>query len=334
MPPRLAVPAAGMTRRQFGRFAALGLATGAGMIATVAPATAQTAADYYAQARELAGDNPVLLALIAALTKGYSPPRPAAPAPQKIFDDLAVLSVGSVSCLAILTSGGIVLIDALNSAAEAESVIAGGLSSLGADPATIKYVVVTHGHGDHYGGAQYLAGRYGARVLMAPADWNLIAGVPGAPARDLDITNGQRLTLGATTIQLCYTPGHTPGTVSPIFPVTWEGTRHMAMSWGGTNPPAALVSLRTYLTSVLSFRNRTRRAGVDVEVSTHPFVDYGLERMQQLRTQPRGANPFVLGQAGMDTYMAVMEAMLRGRLADAAGTTAAAAEAVAGDSCC
>ncbi|MEU6783057.1 hypothetical protein ABZ912_28000 [Nonomuraea angiospora] len=99
----------------------------------------------------------------------------------------------------------------------------------------------------------------------------------------------------------------------------------MAMSWGGTNPPTALASLRTYLASVLSFRTWTQRAGVDVEVSTHPFVDYGLERMQQLRTQPSGANPFVLGQAGMNTYMAVMEAMLRGRVADAAGTTGAAA---------
>jgi glyoxylase-like metal-dependent hydrolase (beta-lactamase superfamily II) len=32
-----------------------------------------------------------------------------------------------------------------------------GPRSLGLDPSTIKYVVVTHTHGDRFGGAQYLA---------------------------------------------------------------------------------------------------------------------------------------------------------------------------------
>jgi metallo-beta-lactamase class B len=48
-----------------------------------------------------------------------------------------------------------------------------GLRGLGADPKTIRYVVVTHGHDDHFGGARYLADRYGARVRMSPADWDL-----------------------------------------------------------------------------------------------------------------------------------------------------------------
>ena len=43
--------------------------------------------------------------------------------------------------------------------AEAAGLIEGGLTKLGLDPAQIKYVIVTHGHGDHYGGATYLAQR-------------------------------------------------------------------------------------------------------------------------------------------------------------------------------
>ncbi|MFF8970551.1 MBL fold metallo-hydrolase [Streptomyces sp. NPDC014995] len=60
------------------------------------------------------------------------------------------------------------------------------------------YVVVTHGHDDHVGGARYLADRYGARVLMSPADRDLASGAPpaDAPARDLEIADRQRLTLG------------------------------------------------------------------------------------------------------------------------------------------
>lgn len=187
-----------------------------------------TAQDHFDRAAELAGDNPVLKSIVSALTAGYAPPRPAAPAPLRVFDNVAVLSVGFVSATAILTPRGIILIDALDNPDEAEQYIVSGLRSLGADPSTIKYVVVTHGHGDHFGGAQHLADRYGARVMMAPADWDLLASTSpaNAPTRDLDIADGQKLTLGGTTVTLHHTPGHTPGTVSPIFPARWRGRTH------------------------------------------------------------------------------------------------------------
>ena len=58
-----------------------------------------------------------------------------------------------VSAWAINTPQGIILIDALNNGKEAAQLIEGGLRRLGLNPARIKYIVVTHGHGDHYGGA-------------------------------------------------------------------------------------------------------------------------------------------------------------------------------------
>ena len=277
-----------------------------------------TAQDYFDRATELAGDNPVLKSIVSALTAGYTPPRPAAPAPLRIFDNVAVLSVGFVSATAILTPRGIILIDALDNPDEAEQYIVSGLRSLGADPSTIRYVVVTHGHGDHFGGAQYLADQYGARVMMAPADWDLLASTSpaNAPTRDLDITDGQKLTLGGTTVTLNHTPGHTPGTVSPIFPARWRGRTHTAMLWGGTNPPAATASKETYLSSALTFASRTRRAGVDIELSNHGFADYGLERMEQLRSAPnRRENPFVVGTSTAQRFMKIVETMLRGRIA-------------------
>ncbi|MER7394962.1 MBL fold metallo-hydrolase [Streptomyces sp. NPDC000151] len=330
-----------LTRRRFWQLGAATAVT-AGVTSLLPEATAEasaatssTAQHYFDRAAELAGDNPVLKSLVSALTAGYTPPRPAAPAPQRIFDNVAVLGAGFVSATAILTSAGIILIDALENPNGAEQHIVGGLRELGADPSTIKYVVVTHGHGDHFGGAQYLADKYGARVLMSPADWTYMTTTPGPdqPRHDLDISDGQRLTLGHTTVDLHYTPGHTPGSVSPILPVWDRGRRHTAMLWGGTNPPAATTDKETYLSSVLTFTSRMRRAGVDVELSNHPFCDYGLERMQELRDAPSGPkNPFVVGASGTQRFMKVMENMLRGRIAqdqDAAGTTASATVAAA-----
>ncbi|MGD9484125.1 MBL fold metallo-hydrolase [Streptomyces sp. TRM70308] len=309
-----------LSRRRFGQLAALGLAAGAGSVALTAPAAAvgADARHYYHRARRLAGSDPVLLALVRALTPDIDFPRPSVPEPLKLFDNLAFLSAGWVSAMAVLTDDGIVLIDALTSPAEAESILVPGLRALGADPETIKYVVVTHGHADHFGGAQFLADRYGARVLMTPADWDLVARTrpDNAPVRDLEIADGQRLSLGGTTIQLHRTPGHTPGTVSLILPVRAGRERHTAMLWGGTNPPTELAELRTYLASIRSFRKRTRQENVDVELSNHPN-DYGLQRAEQLRDQPDGVNPFVLGRPRTQRYLAVMDLMLRGRIADA-----------------
>lgn len=285
-----------------------------------------------------AGSDPVLLALVTALTPGSSVPRRPAPPPVKLFDNLAMLSAGWVSAMAALTNDGIVLIDSLTAPAEAESIVVGGLRELGADPATIRCIVVTHRHWNHFGGAQYLADRYGARVLMAPADWELLARTrpANAPTRDLEITDGQRLTLGGTTIQLHYTPGHTPGTVSPIMPVWERGEQHMAMLWGGMNPPTTLAELRTYRASIRSFRLRIWQAQVDVELSNHPN-DHGLERAGQLRRQPDRVNPFVLGRQRTQRFMAVTDTMLRGRIADAEAAEAHGASrsrGAAGHACC
>ncbi|TDC75661.1 MBL fold metallo-hydrolase [Streptomyces hainanensis] len=321
-------PAGHLSRRRFGRLTALALGAGAGAGAgslSLAPAaTAVTTDDqtHYDRARQLAGEDPVSLALVRALTPDLEFPLPPAPEPLKLFDNLAIVSVGWVSAMAVLTDDGIVLIDALTSGQQAEDVLVPGLRALGAAPETIRYVVVTHGHNDHYGGAKYLADRYGARVLMTPTDWDLATREDPAnvPARDLDIRDGQRLTLGDTTIRLHHTPGHTQGTVSPIIPLRAGAEHHTAMLWGGMNPPTTPTELRTYLASIHGFEARARQADVDVELSNHPN-DHSLPRIEQLRNDPEGPNPFVLGRPRVQRFMKVMELMLRGRLADAEATT-------------
>ncbi len=273
--------------------------------------------DYGEQAVELAGDDPVLLALVAAFTPGWLPPEAPDPEPTRIFDNVTVVGTDFVSATAVETSDGVILVDALESREQAADILVPELRSLGVDPARIKYVVVAHGHADHFGGAQYLADKYGARVLMSPTDWDVAASddSPDVPARDLDIADGQRLTLGGTTMTLPYTPGHTPGTVSPIFPVWWKGRRHTAMLWGGTGLPEATSGKRDYLRSVTDYAALMRRSRVDVELSNHAQTDYGLERLRALRDGTAGGrNPFVLGQARAQRFMQVLELMVREKL--------------------
>ncbi|MFG1961386.1 MBL fold metallo-hydrolase [Nonomuraea sp. NPDC049028] len=307
-------------------------------------AAPKSAQHYYDRAAKLAGDDPVLRALVKVLTPGLPMPSAKPLAPLRIFDDVAVVGTSFVQATALLTSQGVILIDAMGSPDDAEKIIVPGLRSVGVDPAKIKYVVVAHGHSDHFGGAQFLADQYGARVMMSRADWNVIAAErpANAPKRDLEISDGQRLTLGDTTVAFHHTPGHTPGTVSPIFPVRWKGLRHTAMLWGGTAPPAATADKRTNLSSVLAFASRMRQAGVDVELNNHGGCDNSLARIEELRAGSTGAaNPFVIGRSRTQRFMKVMEIMLRGRIVQdqeaSSGTSSGAASASPGRStnvCC
>ena len=91
--------------------------------------------------------------------------------PAKVFDNLYFVGGKIHSAWALTTSDGIILIDTIfpyNS----EELIVGGMKKLGLDPKNIKYVLISHAHADHIGGAEMLQARYGARVVMGGPDWD------------------------------------------------------------------------------------------------------------------------------------------------------------------
>ena len=102
----------------------------------------------------------------------------------KVFDNLYFLGQTEYSVWAVTTSAGIILIDAIFDYS-VDDEVAGGLKALGLDPATIKYVIISHGHADHSGGAKYLQDRFNAHVLLTAADWDLLDRSSGTkPKRD------------------------------------------------------------------------------------------------------------------------------------------------------
>ena len=155
--------------------------------------------------------------------------------PVKVFDNLYFVGQTEYSAWAITTTQGIILLDAIFDYSVAEEV-EGGLIKLGLNPADLKYVVLSHGHRDHAAGAKCLQDKYKARVLVSAADYDLMEQQkqPWRPRRDMVITDGQKLTLGDTTLTFYLTPGHTEGTVSTIFPVRDGRNQHVAAAWGGT----------------------------------------------------------------------------------------------------
>ena len=75
--------------------------------------------------------------------------------PQRVFDNLYFVGQTEFSAWAITTTQGIILLDAIfDYSVEAE--VDEGLRKLGLNPADIKYVVISHAHGDHAAGAKFL----------------------------------------------------------------------------------------------------------------------------------------------------------------------------------
>lgn len=229
-------------------------------------------------------------------------------APTRVFDNLYYVGTGGVASWVLETSEGLIIIDALNNNAEAEEYILGGLKALGLDPDDLQYLVITHGHGDHYGGQELLVSRYQPKVVMSDTEWTILeqpvldfssSRWGERPERDVSITDGDTLTLGETTVRLHVTPGHTPGTVSLIFPVYDNGERHMAALWGGTGLNYGPVERRiqSYADSAERFRQEAEAADVDVFVSNHPTRDGSAKRIKALAERQDGeAHPFVIGK--------------------------------------
>jgi metallo-beta-lactamase superfamily protein len=89
----------------------------------------------------------------------------------QVFDNLYMLTTKANSAWAVKTSAGIILIDTLFGYA-AQDEIVDGMKKLGLDPADIKYVIVSHAHGDHDGSVKFLQDTYNQKSSSAPKTGN------------------------------------------------------------------------------------------------------------------------------------------------------------------
>ena len=230
--------------------------------------------------------------------------------PMKVFDNLYFVGMTEFSAWAVTTSEGIIVIDTLYDYS-VDDEIAEGLKKVGLDPAKIKYVIVSHGHSDHSGGAKYLQDTYKARVLLSEADWGLLDRGRGTrPARDLVAADGQKLTLGDTTITMYITPGHTAGTLSYLIPVKDHGTPHLVAEWGGTafNFPRTPENFKAYTASAIRFGEIATKAGADVLISNHSEYDGSKTKLPALKVRKQGdPNPYVVGTDSVKRYMKIAE---------------------------
>ena len=223
--------------------------------------------------------------------------------PAKVFDNLYFVGTKIHSSWALTTSQGIILIDTLYEYATDEAIV-GGMKKLGLDPANIKYVIVSHAHGDHVGGAKMIQDRFHPRLVMGAPDWDSIEASKnqypnGKPKRDIVAADGQKITLGDATVTLVTTPGHTPGTLSMIFQVKDNGKPLTVAYSGGTafNFVNDVPHFDTYIASQKKFADLAARAGATIVMSNHSEFDNATTKIKLMAARKAGEpHPFEVGK--------------------------------------
>jgi metallo-beta-lactamase class B len=278
----------------------------------------------------------------AAPARGAAPaaaaPRPAGPPdrstwhaePVKVFDNLYFLGQTEYSVWAVTTSQGIILIDTIFDYSVEDEVV-GGMKKLGLDPKMIKYAIVSHGHGDHSGGAKFLQDTFGTKIILSAADWDLLDRSTGTkPKRDMVATDGMKLTLGDTTLTLYITPGHTLGTISTLIPVKDRGTPHLVAEWGGTafnwlnnggrgyitpDKPSSFW-FKNYDESARRFRDIAAKEGADIIIANHTIFDGSKTKLPAVLARKAGdPNPYVVGKEGVLRYLTTVDECAQAGLA-------------------
>ena len=229
--------------------------------------------------------------------------------PVKLFDNVYAVGNSETAVYALTSSEGIVLLDAgFENKAE---LLVQQIQKLGLDPARVKYILLGHGHADHFGGSKYFQDKYGTKIATTAADWDLInapargGGAGGAkPARDVVLAEGQPFKFGDLTITPIEIPGHTPGSLAFIFPVKDKGQTRMAGLFGGTVLTTGILTtdaLKQYTQSIAHYLGAAKNMNVEVELQNHPIFDGMTDKLAKLKSaKASDPNPFVIGN---DRYL-------------------------------
>jgi metallo-beta-lactamase class B len=239
-------------------------------------------------------------------------------APFKVFDNLYYVGPGNVSVWLISTTDGLILVDATQEPLVDH--VLDSIRKLGFDPKNIRYLLLSHGHLDHFGGAGKIKqAAPAARIATLEEDWELIdtfykrvasgeygknpnARDPGVPfARDMVIKEGDTIRLGKTELKVYKLPGHTPGSPSFKFTVYDNGRPHTALLFGGPGQRNGVEGGTQFLESIRRLKSK-EFADVDVPVHVHSWLTTYpdsrggtvFEPGQQLaKRQPGQPHPFV-----------------------------------------
>lgn len=243
--------------------------------------------------------------LIENLSDFYKNPSQAYIKPFRILNNLYYVGDKQVCAHLIDTGEGLILFDA--GYQHTIHLLIQSIWEAGFNPKDIKYLILSHGHFDHFGACNEFRALYGCKTFMSKADCDMLRKTPEAsllamspnpyaklPMIDCEFEDGDSIKLGNTTIKCVLSPGHSPGTASFFFDVVDNFKTYKVGYFGGTG---FLTLYKDYLKKYkqdLSLRDsfintieKLKGIKVDIVLGNHPSHNYTIEKRQKMIENPK-----------------------------------------------
>jgi hydroxyacylglutathione hydrolase len=161
----------------------------------------------------------------------------------------------------------------------------------------LRYIVNTHGHGDHTCGNKTMKALTGARILMHELDDRISNSPQGqamsrawgfepSPPADVTVKHGDFITVGDVSLEVIHTPGHSPGGICLLSDGNlFTGDTLFVGGIGRTDLPGS--SAHQFMKSI-----QERLLTLPEETIVWPGHDYG-ERPRSTIGYEKATNPWL-----------------------------------------
>lgn len=176
--------------------------------------------------------------------------------------------------------------------------------------ASVRAIVLTHGHPDHVAAAGELRRRFGCPVMLHPKERPILRGFLHSDEVDEELREGMPITLPDGSLTVIETPGHSPGHVA-----LWDaaGRTLLAGDLFSGNGTVAIIPPHGSVLAYLDSLRRVRELGprrilpghgpeiTDPERVIDEYIARRLQREQQIR-EALASRPMTIEELVSELY--------------------------------
>jgi metallo-beta-lactamase class B len=233
--------------------------------------------------------------------------------PFRMFGNLYYVGDDWVCAHIVDTGDGLLLFDAGNCGNGATAMLIQAIWEAGFNPRDVKWLVLSHGHVDHIGAANFFRRMFGTKLYLGAPDAKMFRERPEFSMiqdssdcldelfePDVEIHDGEVIQFGNTQVQFYLVPGHTEGVIACFFNVNDGNDIKRVGYFGGfgfnTLQKDFLIEFGdpemkmrdAYLASI----EKVRDEAVDIFMPNHT-VNVDLMNKRKYMIEHPGENPFV-----------------------------------------